>query len=162
DHLSEATSSGELIALEPPPRSRARKGNVFAILAVLAILSASYWGGGKRAEKPSRSYRRLTFRRGTFYGARFASDGDTGGYSAPWEGQPPRMFATRVGSVESGSLQLPAARVLAISSTGELAISIGHETAVSTMGTLARVPLEGGAPRELLENVSLADWSPDG
>jgi len=24
------------------------------------------------------------------------------------------------------------------------------------------VPLEGGAPRELLENVSLADWSPDG
>ena len=29
-------------------------------------------------------------------------------------------------------------------------------------GTLARVPLEGGAPRELLENVTLADWSPDG
>ena len=24
------------------------------------------------------------------------------------------------------------------------------------------MPLEGGAPRELLENVYLADWSPDG
>ena len=33
---------------------------------------------------------------------------------------------------------------------------------MDSTGTLARVPLEGGAPRELLENVSLADWSPDG
>ena len=29
-------------------------------------------------------------------------------------------------------------------------------------GTLARVPLAGGAPREVLENVQDADWSPDG
>ena len=28
--------------------------------------------------------------------------------------------------------------------------------------TLARVPLSGGAPREILENVNDADWSPDG
>ena len=30
------------------------------------------------------------------------------------------------------------------------------------MGTLARAPLAGGAPREVLENVQWADWSPDG
>ncbi|HUJ25757.1 MAG TPA: hypothetical protein VLW85_07050, partial [Myxococcales bacterium] len=30
------------------------------------------------------------------------------------------------------------------------------------VGTLARVPLAGGAPRELLENVFEVDWSPDG
>ena len=29
-------------------------------------------------------------------------------------------------------------------------------------GTLARVPLVGGAPREILEDVEWADWSPDG
>jgi Tol biopolymer transport system component len=29
-------------------------------------------------------------------------------------------------------------------------------------GTLARVPLGGGAPREVMENVEFADWSPDG
>ena len=29
-------------------------------------------------------------------------------------------------------------------------------------GTLARVPLGGGAPREVLETVQDADWSPDG
>src|SRR5207302_11398458 len=29
-------------------------------------------------------------------------------------------------------------------------------------GTLARVPLSGGAPREVLDGVSEADWAPDG
>lgn len=29
-------------------------------------------------------------------------------------------------------------------------------------GTLARMPMAGGAPREVLENVQYADWSPDG
>ena len=29
-------------------------------------------------------------------------------------------------------------------------------------GTLARVSLAGGAPRELAEKVSMADWGPDG
>jgi len=29
-------------------------------------------------------------------------------------------------------------------------------------GTLARVPLQGGAPREVMEGVQWADWSPDG
>src|SRR5260370_32539810 len=29
-------------------------------------------------------------------------------------------------------------------------------------GTLARVPLGGGAPREVLDDVQWADWSPDG
>src|SRR4029453_7107077 len=30
------------------------------------------------------------------------------------------------------------------------------------MGTLARIPLSGGAPRELAEKVISADWAPDG
>src|SRR5467141_3356894 len=30
------------------------------------------------------------------------------------------------------------------------------------VGTLARVPLNGGSPRPVLENVQWADWSPDG
>ena len=95
-------------------------------------------------------------------GARFAPDGQTVVYTASWDGQPFRIFATRAGSMESRSLQLPDARVLAVSPTGELAISISREMTWDATGTLARVPLEGGAPRELLEDVMLADWSPDG
>jgi len=78
------------------------------------------------------------------------------------EGQPVRIYATHVGSVESRSLPLPDARILSISSTGELAILVGRQTVWTPVGTLARVPLEGGAPREILENVLLADWTPDG
>jgi hypothetical protein len=108
------------------------------------------------------SYKRLTFRRGAVVRARFAPDGQTVLYSASWEGQPFAIFATRAGSLESRRLQLPDARLLAVSSTGELAISIGRASTWWSVGTLARVPLEGGAPRELLENVLQADWSPDG
>ncbi|HXM78948.1 MAG TPA: hypothetical protein VOA00_06935, partial [Thermoanaerobaculia bacterium] len=56
------------------------------------------------------------------------------------------------------------ADVLAISSSGELAISLNRHYifGFETVGTLARVPLAGGAPREVLENVEDADWSPDG
>jgi eukaryotic-like serine/threonine-protein kinase len=135
-------------------------------LLVAALLGFGILGGwflGAIRQKPSTpSYRRLTFRRGTVVGARFAPDGQTVVYTASWEGQPFRIFATRAGSMESRSLQLPDARVLSISPTGELAISLGREMTWDATGTLARVPLEGGAPRELLEDVMLADWSPDG
>jgi len=138
-----------------------RRWLVPAVLLGLGIVAG--WGLQAIRQKPSApSYTRLTFRRGTVFGARFAPDGQTIVYSAAWEGQPARIFATRAGSLESRALQLPEGRVLAVSSTGELAISIGRETVWTTRGTLARVPLEGGAPRELLENVSLADWTPDG
>ena len=33
---------------------------------------------------------------------------------------------------------------------------------VVTYGTLARVPMAGGAPRQMVEDVKFADWSPDG
>jgi Tol biopolymer transport system component len=146
--------------LATPSRSW-RKPLAAAALLGLGLLAG--WGLSAIRKKPNGpSYRRITFRRGTVYGARFAPDGQTVVYTAAWEGQPARIFATRIGSIESRSLQLPDARVLAVSATGELAISIGRETIWVSEGTLARVPLEGGAPRELLENVSLADWSPDG
>src|SRR6185295_3999630 len=35
-------------------------------------------------------------------------------------------------------------------------------TGYAILGTLARAPLSGGAPRELLEGVQHADWLPDG
>jgi Tol biopolymer transport system component len=56
------------------------------------------------------------------------------------------------------------AGVLAISSSGEMLLSLGSRPrdAFLYSGTLARVPLVGGAPREVLENVEWADWSPDG
>ncbi len=144
----------------PSPRDW-RKPLIAAALLGIGLLGG--WLLHAVRQKPSApSYSRLTFRRGTAYTARFAPDGQTIVYSAAWEGQPARIFATRAGSIESRTLSLPDGRVLAISPTGELAIQIGRESVWESAGTLARVPLDGGAPREILENVSLADWSPDG
>jgi len=68
-----------------------------------------------------------------------------------------------VDNPESRPLDLPDANVLAISRSGDLALAIGpHQDGVVTYGTLAQVPIAGGAPRRMLEDVKFADWSPDG
>ena len=120
-------------------------------------------GGIGDAPVASSSFHRLTFRRGLVRSARFASDGSTVLYGALWDGQPCRTYSTRIENPESRALELPDANLLAVSSTGELAVSLGANLdGVFTYGTLARVPMEGGAPRALVEKVKFADWSPDG
>jgi Tol biopolymer transport system component len=108
-----------------------------------------------RPEPPS--FQRLTFRRGDVTSAKFAPGG-TVVYSAEWDGAPSTLFSAQPGNREARPLELPSSRVLAISQRGEMAILLGGED----VGTLARVPFAGGAPREILEGVSGADWGPDG
>jgi Tol biopolymer transport system component len=160
-----STTSGAVTAARPlaAPSLAWRKSLIVAAPLLAAGLLAGWFLHASRQEPSAPpSYKRLTFRRGTVFTARFAPDGQTVVYSGSWEGEPARIHATRSGSVESRALQIGDARVLAVSPTGELAIQLGRETVWDTLGTLARVPLEGGAPRELLENVIAADWSPDG
>jgi eukaryotic-like serine/threonine-protein kinase len=109
-------------------------------------------------------YHPLTFQRGTVHSARFAPDGKTVIYSSAWEGKPLQLFNTRPESPQSNQLQPSGADVLAISSTGEMALALNSHTsdAFLSSGTLAQVPLVGGAPREIFDNVEYADWSPDG
>jgi Tol biopolymer transport system component len=60
-------------------------------------------------------------------------------------------------------LPLPPGDVLAVSSSGEMAISVGHRFNYKVGdGTLARTPPVGSAYKEILDHVSYADWSPDG
>ena len=71
--------------------------------------------------------------------------------------------SVRLESPESRPLDLPEANVLAVSRSGEVALALGsHLDGIVTYGTLARVPIAGGAPRQILEGVKFADWSPDG
>ncbi|HEY1678578.1 MAG TPA: protein kinase [Candidatus Sulfotelmatobacter sp.] len=121
-----------------------------------AALAASYEQRYSRPVEPP-SFQRLTFRRGDVTSAKFAP-GDNVVYSAEWDGEPSTLFAAQPGIRESRPLSLPPARVLAISPKGEMAILLGGEDT----GTLARVAFGGGAPRPVLENVSGADWGPDG
>jgi eukaryotic-like serine/threonine-protein kinase len=165
DHLSETSASGGLEAAEPA-RPRRRGWALPAAVALAVGIAAGFLLHGLTGTKsgPPFDLKKLTFSRGAIRSARFAPDGQTIVYGAAWEGLPLEIFTTRADSSESRSLGLAGADVLSISSSGELAVSLhrhylfGYETT----GTLARVPLAGGAPREILENVENADWSPDG
>jgi Tol biopolymer transport system component len=135
-----------------------------AVMGILAALSVGLLLGRRTATAPMPAYHQLTFRRGTVWTARFASDAQTIVYSAAWGDTPLDLYSTRSESTESRSLELKRADLLGVSPSGELAILInrnyvGH---FISQGTLARIPLGGGTPREVIDSVQQADWSPDG
>jgi serine/threonine protein kinase/dipeptidyl aminopeptidase/acylaminoacyl peptidase len=133
-------------------------------LLLVAVGLIAYKKGGDSARTPPPSFRRLTSRRGYVESARFAPDGHTIVYSAAWEGDSLRLFSTRTESPESSSLPLPSAVLLSISSSGEMALLLRprDEYGGAWFGTLARAALAGGAAREVAEDVTCADWAPDG
>jgi len=136
------------------------------ILAIALIIGAYIEGKrqGQAASITPPTYHQLTFRGGTIRMARFAPDGKNIVYSAAWEGNPIELLVTRPDSPESRPFGLAKAEVLSISSEGEMAVLLNSHNIdpYINVGTLGRVPLGGGAPREVLENVQWADWSPDG
>ncbi|MGA8621322.1 MAG: protein kinase [Candidatus Sulfotelmatobacter sp.] len=149
--------------------ARSQKRVLVTALAAAAIALIAGVGAGKflwqhpvQASLPV--YHPLTFRRGMVHAARFAPDGKTIIYSAAWEGKSLQLFTTRPESPESHELEPAGADVLAVSSSGEMALSLRSHPVAQFLysGTLARVPLVGGAPREVMENVEWADWAPDG
>jgi hypothetical protein len=149
------------------PGKRAR--GLVPVLVGLSLLGGAAVGlvAGKRVWQVAPlnpRYHEVTFRRGEIRSARFASDGQTILYSAAWQGNPVEIFSARPEAAESRSLGLGRAQLLAISPSGEMAIALGSHRIGTwvNVGTLARAPLAGGAPREVLENVQWADWSPDG
>jgi Tol biopolymer transport system component len=152
----------------PIPRTRAGRRWIVPVLsAALAAVALFLLGssiGARRAARPAATFRRLTFRRGNVLIARFTPDGQNVVYSAAWDDKPTEIFVTRIGQPESRPLGIPNADVLSVSRTGELAIKLKKHDLYGTAGagTLARVPLEGGAPREILEDVQRAEWLPDG
>ena len=153
--------SGASAAVETAVARTPRRGVLFAIgFAILAGLAG--WFLRSRLDRPaSPTYEQVTYRRGVIYGARFAPDAETIVYAASWNGLPTRVFSTRIGSTESRDLGLPQADLLDVSRSGELAICLGRNS-IFASGTLARVPLAGGAPREIASNVFQAAWAPDG
>jgi serine/threonine protein kinase len=163
DHLSEISGSGEAFPVGPP-RARAL-GLAVAVLAILAAIAAALFAGKSLSKARAPSFQRLTFSRGHVSGARFSSDGQTIVYSAAWEGKPLEVFQARRESTDSRSLGLPGAHLWSVSSGAEIAFGLGWRVEISPnlgSGTLARVSLGGGEPRQMLERVSGADWSPDG
>jgi WD40 repeat protein len=147
------------------PAKRRVSPALLALLYIISVIGAGYggWYAANRikASGDEVTFQRLTFRRGEVRDARFAPDGDTILYSASWDGGPSEIFISNRRSPEARPLGVSDADVLAIAKTTEIAILLRRDR-VSGLGTLARLPLAGGTPREIAEQVLQADWSPDG
>ncbi|HYY95692.1 MAG TPA: winged helix-turn-helix domain-containing protein [Pyrinomonadaceae bacterium] len=143
-------------------RGRRVSASVAASLALLVGAGLGLVWGRRLWLKSPPSFQQVTFRRGMVASARFTPDGQTIIYSALWEGQPAALFSTRPESPESRAMGLDETMLLSISRQGEMAVLLRPRVSFSVEGTLARMPLEGGAPREVLQDVLDADWSPDG
>jgi serine/threonine protein kinase len=139
---------------------------LLAVCTLLALAAGLYAGKllFTTPPAPPPTYRQLTFRRGSIRSARFAPDGQTILYSAAWQGSPVDVFTARPEAPEARSMGLTRTQLVSVSSASEMAVLLNSK-AIGTwvnMGTLARAPLVGGAPREVLEQVQWADWSADG
>jgi eukaryotic-like serine/threonine-protein kinase len=154
-------------AAAPARPSRWRLWFDLACVAAVVLLAAGYLAGrGHPASAGSGSFifQQKTFRRQTIFTARFAPDGKTLVYSAADQGSVPQLFVVRPEYPEPQPLGLKDTQLLSISRTGELAV-LSHAHWLDHRlfdGTLGRVPLGGGAPRDLMDHVREADWSPDG
>jgi Tol biopolymer transport system component len=166
DALAGSSATGRPAALASPQGARRWAPAAVVAIALLAVAgsyAAGHWRG-KRSIAAVPSFAQLTFRQEPIFNARLAPDGKTVVYSAAPSGNTPEIFSLRSDYPGASPRSLRAGQLLSISSKGELAVLtrsryIGHSL---FEGTLARMPLEGGAPREILDGVREADWSPDG
>jgi Tol biopolymer transport system component len=147
-------------------RWRALGAAALVALALTLTGGAGFFAGGRAARDQVTGFQQLTFRRGTVVGARFAPDGQTVVYAAIWDGAPTEVYSIRLESPDSRSLGVPGAGVLAISPGSELLLSLNEHLASEgnwvRTGTLGRMGLIGGTPREVLEHVRQADFGPTG
>ena len=140
----------------PTPVLEGARGRRRWLGPALALLGLALLGGAmvslefRRAPPPPR-VQMLTFRRGSVLGARFAPDGKTVHYSAAWNGATPQVYSTSLDSPESRPLGFGDAQLLAVSSSGELALSLRPRQILfdGSRGMLARPwgEFPGSSPR---------------
>jgi len=162
----EATGTGR--ATPGRGRESRRLPRLALALTLIATLAAAFLAGRAIAPRHDLAqvlYQRKTFRTQAIFTARFMPGGQTAVVSAAIEGNVPEIFVIRPENPEPQPLGLRDVHLLGVSSRGELAVLTGarytgHHRLFT--GTLARMPLEGAAPREVHENVREADWAPGG
>ena len=166
--LEGATTDASTAASEAPPAGRRfrrwRAPVVVTALVALGMTLGLWLSRALTAAPVPPSFQRLTFRPGQVQSARFASDGETILYSAKWGNNPTEVFSTRASTRGELSLGQKDALILAVSGEGKMALLLEPQTVTWGVfeGKLATSSIAGGTPREILEGVVSADWSPDG
>ena len=164
-----ATMSGPATVVSRPGWRRwLVAGGALAVAALLGVsglaLRRSGETAGRRSAAESVSFTEVSARPQAIFRAAFQPDGETIVYSAAIEGHVPDLYVIRPDHPEPEPLGLSRTHLLAISSTGEMAVltSVRFIAQRVFTGTLARVSPGSTGRRQILESVHDADWSPDG
>ena len=165
EHLTGVSGASSRIAAveSPAPRGKLVTAIAGGLLLAAVMLGLGWWFGRGTGIAPLADYKQITFRTGSIGNARFTPDGSVV-YSASWDGGENQLYISRMDDPGARELAIKDAELLSISKSGELAIRLNTVRlgGYSRSGTLARVPLSGGTPREVLDNVEDADWSATG
>ena len=161
--LADVTTSRQILPFRLET-TRFRTWMLRIAAALLLVVAAIYLGIRLRTVQ-NPDFRRVTFERGTVYSARFTPDGRTVVYGASWNGRPLQIYSTIPDSLLARPLELSSAYLLGISRSSELLLTMRGRPGSRLDfegGMLADAPMLGGTPREILQDVAWADWSPDG
>jgi serine/threonine protein kinase/Tol biopolymer transport system component len=167
--LSGIRSSSSVPALvEGSSEHRTRRWLLPALgaLAIALLMTAGWFLARAGAHQDPPKFVQLTFQQGAVDSARFLSDGQSIVSASRWGSDSVMsLYTARLDSQGMRPLGVVADALASVSSTGELLviqniqqIGPGYVRA----GTLARLPVGGGAPRPVLDSVQYADWAPDG
>jgi len=150
----------------PPARPRWPLAAAAAVLVLAAGAATGAFVTSRLQRSLDRNivFEAKTFDAQTITNARFAPDGKTIVFSAAATGTVPSLYVVRPGDPASQLVAGPGTELLSVSSTGELAVLTGAKNTFAHRvytGTLGRMSMTG-AVRPWLEQVTEADWSPDG
>jgi DNA-binding winged helix-turn-helix (wHTH) protein/WD40 repeat protein len=126
---------------------------VIAALALAALATGFLIARARPRLAEHPSFQRVTFRRGALSSARFGPDGQVV-YSAAWDGGASLLYVARSDPRDVQALGIEDAVVVGVAPSGEVAFL--------REGVLARAPLAGGPPKDVLKDVVAADWTTDG
>src|SRR5208282_1755226 len=160
--IEQTASTDKTAAQKIVPGGRLRE--LARALALAALAMSLGWWLARSSERTSLAeYQPITFRTGFVGNARFRPDGSIV-YSASWDGGESQLYVGRADDPGARELGVKGADLLSISKSGELAVRLNTVAlgGYANIGTLARVPMSGGSPREVLDNVQDADWATDG
>ena len=145
ESLSQATTAGAA----PLRASRWKRRLAIASLGIvlLAVSGVGLFSWGRQAGRaPWPKFKRITLRRGNVTSARFTPDFQSVVYAASWDGKPSELFVQRLASAD--------ARPLGVTRADVAGTTEGDVVILRYDGTLAQLPLEGGAPRDLLKDIT--------
>jgi serine/threonine protein kinase/dipeptidyl aminopeptidase/acylaminoacyl peptidase len=153
-------------------RARLTRGqwiSAAAAAVVIAVASAAVAYTVGREAGPSIAmdavrFNQRTFRTEFIFTSRLTNSSESIIYSAAGEGSTPRIYQISSGYPEPRTVSDMGVQLLSVSSKDEMAVLVRATYLAHRIftGTLARMPIGGGAPREILAGVRDADWSPDG